>query len=65
MTQERVPRTITLDGYKVSHRGVRELRAEDRKLSPHVPNSRPFRILGEPRVIVLELNRALDTKAKP
>jgi IS6 family transposase len=27
-----VPRTITLDGYQASHRAVRELRAEDRKL---------------------------------
>ena len=31
-TQGRVPRTITLDGYQASHRAVRELRAEDRKL---------------------------------
>src|ERR1700680_2631354 len=31
-TQGRVPRTITLDGYRASHRAVRELRAEDRKL---------------------------------
>jgi transposase-like protein len=28
----RVPRTITLDGYQASHRAVRELRAEDRRL---------------------------------
>jgi len=27
-----VPRTITLDGYQASHRAVRELRAEDRRL---------------------------------
>jgi transposase-like protein len=32
-TQGRVPRTITLDGYQASHRAVRELGAEDRKLS--------------------------------
>jgi putative transposase len=31
-TQGRAPRTITLDGYQASHRAVRELRAEDRKL---------------------------------
>ena len=31
-TQGRVPRTITLDGYQASHRAVRELGAEDRKL---------------------------------
>jgi hypothetical protein len=30
--QGRVPRTITLDGYQASHRAVRELLAEDRKL---------------------------------
>jgi transposase-like protein len=28
----RVPRTITLDGYQASHRAVRELGVEDRKL---------------------------------
>jgi transposase-like protein len=27
-----VPRTITLDGYQASHRAVRKLRAEDRRL---------------------------------
>jgi transposase-like protein len=31
-TRTGVPRTITLDGYQVSHRAVRELRAEDRRL---------------------------------
>ncbi|MGP6159784.1 MAG: IS6 family transposase [Vulcanimicrobiaceae bacterium] len=31
-TQGRLPRTITLDGYQASHRAVRELRAENRKL---------------------------------
>jgi transposase-like protein len=31
-TQGRRPRTITLDGYQASHRAIRELCAEDRKL---------------------------------
>jgi transposase-like protein len=31
-THGRVPRTITLDGYQASHRAVRELGAEDRRL---------------------------------
>jgi K+-transporting ATPase c subunit len=33
-------------------------------ISAHI-QGRTFRILGEPRVNVLELNRAIDGKAKP
>jgi K+-transporting ATPase ATPase C chain len=39
--------------------------ADVRALNTAHIQGRTFRILGEPRVNVLELNRALDAKAKP